>query len=461
MDNSKIEEMISHSDEDDCRVLEEPESNRIEFKTKAGGLHSEMSALSNSGGGKILIGVNNSNEVIELSKEQVNNQKAMVEDAATDLEPKINYETEIVDGDVLVVEIKDTGGFHRAPDGFYEKEGSSKRKLSREEVVARLEDRGEVSFDQKINREFNFEQDFDEEMFFEFCEDKLNDDKIDPKNFDAKNKLIDLGLAIEDDSKFLLNNAAILMFSKSPRKYFSQAEIICGDFASEERVTVLARDKIREPIPRAIKKATEFVKNHIKSTVDFSEPERSQKPVIPSKVIRESIANAVMHRDYHRRGENINIDIFPDKIIVDSPGTPPTNLAIEKLEGRSIRRNPKLAEVMDDADLAEKMGTGMKRMKLGMETASLPEPLFQIEDNRFKVELLVEELPFEPPEDLNERQVKALKYAHRNGPINNSKYREMFEVSRATAYNDLNGMVNRGLIRKEGSGKNTKYQLRV
>ena len=168
-----------------------------------------------------------------------------------------------------------------------------------------------------------------------------------------------------------------------------------------------------------------------------------------------------MHRDYHRRGENINIDIFPDKIIVDSPGTPPTNLAIEKLEGRSIRRNPKLAEVMDDADLAEKMGTGMKRMKLGMETASLPEPLFQIEDNRFKVELLVEELPFEPPEDLNERQVKALKYAHRNGPINNSKYREMFEVSRATAYNDLNGMVNRGLIRKEGSGKNTKYQLRV
>jgi ATP-dependent DNA helicase RecG len=52
---------------------------------------------------------------------------------------------------------------------------------------------------------------------------------------------------------------------------------------------------------------------------------------------------------------------------------------------------------------------------------------------------------------LNERQIKAVSYVFENGSITNSKYQELFGVSRNTASNDLSGLIKAGVLRSSGA----------
>lgn len=55
---------------------------------------------------------------------------------------------------------------------------------------------------------------------------------------------------------------------------------------------------------------------------------------------------------------------------------------------------------------------------------------------------------------------KALEYIDKNGKITNNEYEKLNRVSDATSSRDLKKLVNMGLIKKIGSGKNTYYKLK-
>ncbi|HHE73096.1 MAG TPA: hypothetical protein ENL34_12530 [Chloroflexi bacterium] len=63
----------------------------------------------------------------------------------------------------------------------------------------------------------------------------------------------------------------------------------------------------------------------------------------PQEAVREVLVNAVVHRDYSRRGQRIRVFMFDDRIEVYSPGTLPPGVSLEKmrrLEPQSVLRNP-------------------------------------------------------------------------------------------------------------------------
>jgi predicted HTH transcriptional regulator len=60
---------------------------------------------------------------------------------------------------------------------------------------------------------------------------------------------------------------------------------------------------------------------------------------------------------------------------------------------------------------------------------------------------------------LNERQARALAILAERGRITNREYRESFGVSNATAYADLAGLVEKGLIERVGVGRGASYRL--
>lgn len=61
--------------------------------------------------------------------------------------------------------------------------------------------------------------------------------------------------------------------------------------------------------------------------------------------------------------------------------------------------------------------------------------------------------------DLNERQVRLLKFLHHKLFIRRSEYVKLFKVSPMTAYRDLNFMVEKKLLIISGNGKSTTYSL--
>lgn len=60
---------------------------------------------------------------------------------------------------------------------------------------------------------------------------------------------------------------------------------------------------------------------------------------------------------------------------------------------------------------------------------------------------------------LNRRQKRALTFLKHHDQIKNKKYRTMYKVSHKTAHIELADMVDKGILRVEGSGRSTSYVL--
>lgn len=426
------------------------EGQKLEFKKQPSGLAKEMVAFANTNDGKILIGVDDDGNIVGL--EDINSKKSEVQDFARNCEPPVQIDMETVN-DVLIVEVEKSQTIHRAPDGFYSRQGPNSQKLSKEEIIAIMQERGEVTFEKMICNEFTYPDDFDKDAFEKFLERADITD-----NLDEEQLLVNLGVAKEQDG-YRFTNAGVLMFSENPKRFFIQAEIVCGAYESEEKANLRDREVIEEPMIKSIQRAEQFILGNIGKSISIEGLERKEIPEIPREALREAIVNAVMHRNYHETEESIQIDIFPNRIEVRNPGGLVEGMRAEDLGKKSMRRNPNIANLLDKVGFAERMGTGINRIKKAMDEADLPEPDFET-NSHFQVNLQRREekkLIDLSKAKLNERQKKALEVAFEKGTIDNSKYRKIADVHRQTAKRDLKDMVSKGILEKKGKTRGTHY----
>lgn len=106
---------------------------------------------------------------------------------------------------------------------------------------------------------------------------------------------------------------------------------------------------------------------------------------IPEIVLREALANALIHRDYESKvlqDQPTRIDVYPDKVEISSYGLLLKEVPIELLNSsnqslRPFRRNPVIAGVFQCMTLAELNASGVQRMRRVMSSGGLAFPLFR------------------------------------------------------------------------------------
>lgn len=86
-------------------------------------------------------------------------------------------------------------------------------------------------------------------------------------------------------------------------------------------------------------------------------------PNYEEEVIRELMANALVHRPYSMRGD-IFINLYPEKLEVVNPGLFPIGVTPQNILHKNVRRNPYLAQVFYDLHLMDKEGSGIDKMYL-------------------------------------------------------------------------------------------------
>ncbi len=87
-----------------------------------------------------------------------------------------------------------------------------------------------------------------------------------------------------------------------------------------ERVTILDKKDFNLDLPNMIEESLLFLKQHLKLRYQFDgSPERLEIPEIPYEALRETVINAVIHRDYFIKGANVKVEIFDDRVEVTSP----------------------------------------------------------------------------------------------------------------------------------------------
>lgn len=363
-------------------ILKTGESFFIEFKEKFDkSFVKEIVSFSNSQGGKIFIGVTDSGEIKGIKI--TNKLKSQIFDVARNCDPPIGIKLSTYKNRTLVVEVPEGNKKpYLCSQGFFVRNGTNSQKLSRDEILSFAYTEGKLTFDEQINEDFVYSDDFDKQKFYAYLKEA---DLTDIKNDESL--LINLGVAKKVKDKILLNNAGILFFAKNPAKFFMTSKVVCAEYQTNEKVNILDRKIYDDGILENINQAINFVKRRIKVEFEIKTARRKEIPQYPEEAYREVIVNAIMHRDYFDKSSDIMIEVYRNKIVVFNPGGLVKWLKPEEFGTISKTRNPIVASLLSRTIFVEKLGTGINRIKKAMELLDLPSPEFKFYEHSFYVDL--------------------------------------------------------------------------
>lgn len=225
--------------------------------------------------------------------------------------------------------------------------------------------------------------------------------------------------------------------------------------------------EIRDYMARAIRRALSTVLDDLPKAFGLAEGavQRTDTPLIPQRVLREGIVNAVMHRSY-RSHSPIQIIRYSNRIEIRNAGyslKSPEHLG----EPGSVPRNPRIAAVLLDTRFAETKGSGIRVMREMMVAAGLEPPLFEslrADDSfvaryyfqHFLSEEAVEWLARFRDHHLSDEEARAL-VVREQGAIDNAMYRELNRVDTIAASQALRRLRDAGLLEQKGRGSATFY----
>ena len=349
-------------------IIKQPEGRRLEFKEyipSKSDLCKTVVAFANDAGGEIFIGIKNQpRDVIGVPEEQLLKIEEKISNIIHDncypfILPEIffvNYKDKHI---VIVKVFKGSNPpyylkYKGREEGIYIRAGSSNR-LADKEIIEELErQRLNISFDSLpvYSKELH---DIDISLFIKQWKETTGEDI-------NKNILKKLNLIVEERGKGFPTNALVLLSNDEIReKLFSYAKIECARFKGTIPGNFIDQKTIDEPLSFQAQEAYSFILRHISKGSTYEGIYRKDRWEYPIVAIREIIRNAIIHRDYSLKGQDIKIAVFDDKIEITSPGKLMPTIDFNDMEaGQSDIRNKILAPVFKKLGIIEQLGNGLR-----------------------------------------------------------------------------------------------------
>ena len=120
-----------------------------------------------------------------------------------------------------------------------------------------------------------------------------------------------------------------------------------------------------------------FVTNLLPSNEVIGQALRKEVPMFPELAIRELVANAIIHQDFHATGTAPMVEIFSNRMEITNPGLPLVKTD-RFLDSPPKSRNEALASFMRRIGVCEERGSGVDKVVFQTEFYQLPAPLFEI-----------------------------------------------------------------------------------
>jgi predicted HTH transcriptional regulator len=445
-------------------LIEKGEGQDLELKSKfTNDIGKVICAFANTNDGIILIGVDNNGCIVGAKEKNEQTIANIAHTCKPSIYPKVER-VEVNDKTVFVTEVKKSGQIHSFKNIAYIRVGSHDKPLSAEELIEFAKEKKSFEFDSQACEGATL-ADIDEEKTGWFLEiAKAERDYPFDKDTPVKSALSHLNLLRNGK----LTNAAILLFGKKPQKFHLQTETKCMHFHGTEVEKPFETYHIyKSNIFDQVDDALGFVLDRLKRPI-IAEPGKptTKRPYeIPEFVVRESIVNAIAHRDYYSTA-GIQVMVFADRIEVWNPGELPPQLTLDSLRKPhpSVPRNPLIAEQFYLTAYIEKAGSGTLEMIKQCRDHCLPEPEFEQKMGCFVTTIWrdIYSKGYLAGFNLNERQEKAIQYVKEQGSISNREYCNLVGVSRKTATTDLVDLVNKNIFEPVGAGKRViRYLLRL
>ena len=211
-----------------------------------------------------------------------------------------------------------------------------------------------------------------------------------------------------------------------------------------------------------------WLRPKLPNVIDRSRMTREERPALPFELVREAVVNALVHRDYDVTGATCHLVVTADTVTVRSPGAPLLHITVEQMQDFSApmyNRNPKLQFAFGGAKLAEGRGLGMKTLGEAATKHGLPLPKYDFDGVYLNLTIYrnarsaVRELGEKILGMLNKDERAAWEFIATRKAVTSPDLSERMKFDERKAQRVLKKLQGVGLLRREGKGPATRYDV--
>ncbi|MBQ8241668.1 MAG: putative DNA binding domain-containing protein [Bacteroides sp.] len=435
------------------------ESKTTEFKREyTDDLKYAVVAFANTDGGKIYIGINDDGSVQGV--QNVDGTMLRITNMIRDVvRPDVTMFTECVpeemDGKTVLVLNVQRGtarpyylsGKGVRPEGVYIRQGASSVPASATTILNMIKETSGDRYEdaRSLNQQLTFEKatDYFSKRNLPLGEQQKRTLKI----IGSDGTYTNLGMLLSDQC---VHTIKLAVFDGSKKSVFRDRKELDGSLLAQ------------------LEDAYSYIDQFNRTRAEFEGLDRIDKRDYPPEALREALLNAITHRDYSFSGSTL-ISIFDDRIEFVTIGGLVRGLTFNDIMlGVSALRNQNLANVFYRLKLIEAYGTGILKINESYIDSDV-QPQFEVTDNAFKITLpninyadnQKNPLPTAPVKVKGkaDREEIILQIADKQGYVLRKDVERELDVSQASAILILREMVDRGLLTKEGTGRQLKYRI--
>ena len=294
---------------------------------------------------------------------------------------------------------------------------------------------------------------------------------------------------IEVDGQQKISTACILLFGKNPQRFFPRARTRFIRYeGTEEKVgkemNVVKDVTFEGAILQQVRSTIDYLETQVREHSFLGEDGRFITNRNYSKyAIQEMVVNSCCHRAYNIKGTEIQIKMFDDRLVFESPGDLPGLVRPDNIRHTHFSRNPKIAQYLKE------FGEGIDRICNELETKGCVIPSFHIDAFILKATLMAEwttEKEFERPNiaqkddtinvqvnitELTDRQRKIFETIKNgmlnvqvndqvNVQVNIQSLATLLKVSEKTVRRDIYVLRDMNLIQYVGSDKTGHWEVK-
>ena len=341
-------------------------------------------AMANADGGMLAIGISDKTRRIEGIDQHTVHVNELLKVPFSLCIPSVNIKPEYIPcidsegkpNHVLLLHIPASATLHaNQADEVFMRVGDSSRKLGFEERMSLMYDKGERYFEDTAAYDATIE-----DIDFNYVQDLLNviGYTKSPLEYLKENN----NFITYKDGKEQISTACILLFGKKPQLFFPRARVrFIRYMGTEEKVgremNVIKDVTFEGRIIDQIRKTIDYLESQVKEHTYLGEKgvfvtDREYSPF----VLQEMTVNSICHRDYSIKGTEIQIKMFDDRLVFETPGKFPGIVRSDNIRHTHFSRNPKIAEFLKAYKYVREFGEGVDRMCKELEAKGLHDPKY-------------------------------------------------------------------------------------
>lgn len=290
----------------------------------------------------------------------------------------------------------------------------------------------------------------------------------------------------EVDGQQKISTACILLFGKNPQRFFPRARTRFIRYEGREEKVGREMNVIKDVTFEGA------ILQQVRSTIDYLETQVSEHSFLGEHgvfvsrrnyskyAIQEMVVISCCHRAYNIKGTEIQIKMFDDRLVFETPGDLPGLVRPDNIRHTHFSRNPKIAQYLKAYKYVNEFGEGIDRICSELETKGCAIPSFHTDAFILKATLMAEwttEKEFDRPStaqdndtvnvqaniaELTDRQRKIyelIKSGTVNGTVNAQNLSVVLGISLRTTKRDLYVLRDTNLIRYVGSNKKGHWEI--